>query len=168
MNETQKAVDAYLESEKIDFSVRYVGETVREDKWQCDAWRVSFASGKSQFETDYYTGLGHRQETKSQATKTIKIVGNKWVYAKPVQPCAANVLYSLIQDSSAIDTSFEYWCADYGYDSDSISAFNTYQACCRIAKELLRVFTRAQLETLRGLLEDYWRIIKNDRLGRIP
>lgn len=144
MNDTQKAVDTYLESEKITFAVRYVGETVRDNNWQCDAWRVSFATGKTRMETDYFTGLGHRTKPKQQ-----------WLQPKPVSPCAANVLYSLIQDSSAIDTSFEYWCADYGYDSDSISAFNTYQACCKIAKELRQVFNHVQIETLRSLLEDY-------------
>lgn len=149
MNETQKAVDAYLESEKITYAVCYVGETVRDNNWRCDAWRVSFASGKSQFETDYYTGLGHRKAGKFYPNAGF-IVSDK-----PVPPCATNVLANLIQDSSAIDTSFEYWCADYGYDSDSISAFNTYQACCEIAKELRQVFNHTQIETLRGMLEDY-------------
>lgn len=143
MNNTQKAVADYLESEKITFAARYVGETVRDNNWQCDAWRVSFAVGKSRFETDYFTGLGHRKLLKHTGT------------IKPVQPCAADMLYSLILDSSAIDTSFEYWCADYGYDSDNISAFNTYQTCCKIAKELRRVFNHTQIETLRGMLEDY-------------
>lgn len=149
MNETQKAVDAYLESEKINYAVRYVGETVRDNNWQCDAWRVSFALGKSRFETDYFTGLGHRKKGKFYHNAGFTVLD------KPVQPCATNVLYSLIQDSSAIDTSFDYWCSGYGYDSDSISAFNTYQACCKIAKELRQVFNHAQIETLRGMLEDY-------------
>lgn len=158
MNDTQKAVDAYLEAEKITFTARYMGESVRDNNWQCDAWRIKFAVGEStdgfklpgftgktaRFETDYFTGLGHRTKPKQQ-----------WLQPKPVSPSAADVLCSLILDSSAINTSFEYWCADYGYDSDSISAFNTYQACCKIAKELRQVFNYKQIETLRGMLEDY-------------
>jgi len=144
MNETKKQFADYLEAEKIAFSISYVGETLRDNNWQCDAWRVAFAAGKSRFETDYYTGLGHRKPLK-HISGTIK----------PVSPCAADVLYSLILDSSAINTSFEYWCSDYGYDSDSISAFDTYLKCCEIAKDLRRVFNHKQIETLRSLLEDY-------------
>lgn len=144
MNIEQKTVADYLESEKITFAVRYVGETVMDNNRQCNYWRVSFAAGKSRFETDYFTGLGHRKQFKQ-----------KWGQPKPSLPLAADVLYSLILDSNAINTSFDYWCADYGYDSDSISAFNTYQACCEIAKELRQVFNHAQIETLRGMLEDY-------------
>ncbi len=163
MNEQQTTVNAFLMENNTTYAVRYVGETVRDNEWQCDAWRASFAAGKSRFETDYYTGLGHRKPVKGAENR----IGSKfpkntvgyhnWVkqYVKPVAPCATDVLYSLVLDSSAIDTSFDYWCSDYGYDADSISAFNTYQACCKIAKELRQVFTNAQVETLRGLLEDY-------------
>lgn len=163
MNEQQKAVDAFLQENDIAYAAHYVGETMRDNKWQCDAWRVSFAAGKSRFETDYYTGLGHRKPVKGSerqegASMPKKPIGyHEWAKrnSKPLAPCAADVLHSLILDSSAIDTSFDYWCNEYGYDADSISAFNTYQACCKIAKELRWVFTRAQLETLRGMLEDY-------------
>ncbi len=163
MNEQQKAVDAFLQENNIAYAARYVGETVRDNNWQCDAWRVSFVAGKSRFETDYYTGLGHRKPVKgSNQMRESKFPKNtvgyhNWVkqYVRPTAPCAADILYSLVLDSSAIDTSFDYWCSDYGYDADSISAFNTYQACCKIAKELRRVFTRAQLETLHELLEGY-------------
>lgn len=149
MNYTQKAIDAFLKENNITYAGRYVGETVRDNNWQCDAWRASFAAGKSRFDTDYYTGLRHRKKGKEYVSAGLKTPD------KPIAPCAADVLYNLILDSSALDTSFDYWCSDYGYDTDSISAFNTYQACCKIAKDLHRVFTRAQIETLRGLLEDY-------------
>lgn len=163
MNDTQKAVDVFLQENNIAYGVRYVGETVRDNGWKCDAWRVSFAAGKSRFEADYYTGLGHRKPVKGsdqmrESKYPKKSIGyHEWAkrYIKPITPCAADVLYSLVSDSSAIDTSFDYWCADCGYDTDSISAFNTYQKCCEIAKELRSVFTHAQIETLRGLLEDY-------------
>ena len=171
MNEQQTTVNALLQENNIAYGVRYVGETMRDNKWQCDAWRVSFTAvrfpqklpGTVSIETDYYTGLGHRKPVKgSNQMRESKFPKNtvgyhNWVkqYVRPTAPCAADVLYGLILDSSAIDTSFEYWCSDYGYDADSISALNTYQACCKIAKELRQVFTNAQVETLRGLLEDY-------------
>ena len=54
--EIRSKVDEILSSAGIKFTVRLVGETKRDD-WECDQWRVSF--GK--FETDYYTGTGHRK-----------------------------------------------------------------------------------------------------------
>lgn len=161
MNEQQKAVDAFLQENNIACAAHYVGETMRENTQSCDAWRVSFAAGKSRFETDYYTGLGHRKPVKGAENRieskypksSIGYAAWQKAYVKPIAPYAADVLHSLILDSSAIDTSFDYWCSNYGYDADSISAFNAYQACCKTAKELRRVFTRAQLETLHELLE---------------
>lgn len=163
MNEQQTTVNTFLQENNIAYTVRYVGETVQNNDWSCDAWRASFAVGKSRFETDYYTGLGHRKPVKGAENRieskypksSIGYAAWQKAYVKPIAPCAADILYSLILDSSAIDTSFDYWCFDYGYDADSISVFNTYQACCKIAKELRRVFTRAQLETLHELLEGY-------------
>ena len=163
MNEQQTTVNAFLMENNITYNIHYIGETVRDNEWQCDAWCVSFAAGKSRFETDYYTGLGHRKPVKGAENRieskypksSIGYAAWQKAYVKPIAPCAADVLYSLVLDSSAIDTSFDYWCSDYGYDADSISALNTYQACCKIAKELRSVFTHAQVETLRGLLEDY-------------
>ena len=180
MNEQQKAIDAFLQENKITYAMRYVGETVRDNNWKCDAWRVEFSSGKSWFETDFCTGLGNRKLPNQLKNKTpefliryanmMHLLGRYQpngqrdrqvlknaveALKKPIAPYAADVLYSLILDSSALDMSFDYWCADYGYDADSISASNIYQACCKIAKGLRQVFTSAQVETLRGLLEDY-------------
>lgn len=142
MNETQKAVADYLESINVKFSTIYNGKTKKED-WPCFMWRIKL-SGHSSIETSYFMGLGHTTKPKQS-----------WLEPKPVSPCAADVIYSLILDSSAADQSFNDWCADYGYDNDSISAFNTYQACCNSAQELKAVFTREQIETLRTMLENY-------------
>jgi hypothetical protein len=71
------------------------------------------------------------------------------------KPCAASVFYCLILDSNAIDQSFSDWCDCFGYDDDSISAFNTYQKCCNIAKQMNTVFSRNQIETLKTMLRDY-------------
>lgn len=170
MNAQQKAVAEYLSSENVSFNARYAGETKRGD-WERDAWRIAFSKvtshekrpGTVTIETDYFTGLGNRNPVKGaermEGSKYNKnSIGYKqWAnrYVRPVQPCAADVLYSLICDSSALDISFDCWCDDYGYDSDSISAFNTYQACCNNAKDMRRMFSHGQLEKLKELLEDY-------------
>lgn len=65
-------------------------------------------------------------------------------------PSAADVLSCLLSDASVEDaTSFEDWCSDYGYDTDSRSAEKTYRDCLFQTKEL-RAFLGENFESLRG------------------
>jgi hypothetical protein len=52
------------------------------------------------------------------------------------QPEAYDLLYCLQSDCQAADGSFADFCANFGYDDDSIKALNTYNACCEGAKKL--------------------------------
>lgn len=145
LNTAKNQVDAMLHSRNINFSAVLVGPTVR-DKWECDAWRVTL--GK--FTTDYYTGTGHRK-----MPANVKPNNNFGIKPKPTVPCAADVLYSLLSDASAADQSFGDWCADYGYDADSISALNTYQVCEKIGHEMRKLFDNQTRELFREVLQDY-------------
>ena len=42
------------------------------------------------------------------------------------EPTAEDVLQSLLSDASSADESFEDWCGEYGYDTDSRKAERTY------------------------------------------
>jgi hypothetical protein len=56
-------------------------------------------------------------------------------------PKCVDVLNALVCDASGIDgTSFDMWCGDYGYDTDSIKASETYRACLKESQDLKRVF----------------------------
>ena len=57
------------------------------------------------------------------------------------EPTAADVLYCLCSDATSVEnaSSFEDWCADFGYDTDSRSAERIYKACERIAAKLRRL-----------------------------
>lgn len=52
------------------------------------------------------------------------------------EPDAASVLSSLLLDASACDQSFEEWCGEFGYDTDSRTAESTYQQCVKIGNKL--------------------------------
>jgi hypothetical protein len=52
-------------------------------------------------------------------------------------PSAADVLSSLCLDSNS-SASFEDFCGEFGYDSDSIQALKTFKACQGIAKRFLK------------------------------
>jgi hypothetical protein len=166
----------------VAFSVRYVGETKRPQfdeqgkpgkAWECDQWEVCFslamADGKSRnpppaatMQTAYHTGLGLRQLPKGKRPWGLDNTQNprelaRWKRenAKPVPPHAADVLHSLLLDSSALDQSFADWCSDYGYSADSLRALDTYRACCDIGQQIRRMFTHAQREALQTALQDY-------------
>lgn len=58
------------------------------------------------------------------------------------KPTAKGVLECLILDAEVEDWTFDDWCADFGYDTDSRRAYRMYQAC------------KEQTEKLRKLLGD--------------
>lgn len=176
------AVTAILESAGFAFSVTYSGEQTR-DGWQCDGWLSTFAKQTREnpakpyatYSFPYYTGLGLRTEPgpKEKAEARWKVPGvtendikRGTIYGrryfaeieklrKPKAPHAADILYGLITDASAVDSSFINWCADYGYDSDSIKALNTYNQCCETGQKIRVMFTRDQIAALREALQDY-------------
>lgn len=118
------------------------------DQWTCVFTRIE---GRAQIvEFDYFTGLGHRK-----APAGVTRAFDKVRLAKPRAPHPAGVLHSLILDSSAADQSFESWCGDFGYDTDSRKAFATYEACQQNADKLRGFFTRETLESLTSALQDY-------------
>lgn len=166
MSKIEQSITEQLQALGVQYSTQYVGETVRENNWKCDAWRVTFTRVKQPAQLpgtvsepfDYFTGLGHREKVTGARAMSMpgnRMVKGQWVAEKPKAPHAAGVLYSLVLDGGALDTSFEYWCADFGYSSDSISAFDIYRACCDNAKKLQRIFSRAELSTFSELLQDY-------------
>jgi hypothetical protein len=71
--------------------------------------------------------------------------------AQKVTPKLDDVLYSLLSDGSAYfdAQTFEDWCSDYGYDTDSRKAETIWKACDEIGRNLARAFTAQELEELR-------------------
>ena len=137
----ESAINDYLISLRVSFTVTYVGE-VYKDNWNgqlCDQWRVSFTDkiDNRRMSTGFFTGIGSRKD------------------GKPEKPKAASVLHSLLMDTYAIDSSFEDWCNDYGYDTDSIKALKTYKACRSIGERMVRVFSTDTIDAMREILQDY-------------
>ncbi len=151
--EIKNAVETILSREQVKFSVTLVGPMVRDD-WECDAWRFTLANKAHTYTGDYFTGTGLRKLTKLGKIRNTS-AGRGVVPPAPVPPVAADVLYSLLLDSDAAAMSFNDWCSDFGYDNDSIKALTTYQACCKSAEELRKIFKRETLAELRETLQDY-------------
>lgn len=153
------AVSEFLVSNSIEYKAIYNGFTKR-DNWECDAWKVRIKRIKDVHyqEFDYFTGLGHREiirGLRASGLSGASFVKGQWQVTKTKSPDIAGVLHSLIMDSSACAQSFSNWCDDYGYDSDSIKARDTYDACQVNSDKLCKVFTRVQIEQLQEMLQDY-------------
>lgn len=162
MSEQEKAVADYLQEIGVKYQAFPAGKGLNRNGWECDGWLILFTSKNYKNESfEFYTGVGHRVVTDynkmvyNQSLKTQFDKRQLEVGAIPFAPFSASVLHCLVADSSAIDTSFEYWCSEYGYDTDSISALKTYQTCCDNAKKLKNIFTKEQLTHIVELLQDY-------------
>lgn len=163
-----------LKAAGVTFTAHYTGATTR-DKWECDSWACSFVVNGRGERFDFYTGLGHRAEATKDAKlrvsygfqrlnendrKGLTSYGRRYLaevekLRKPQAPHAADVLHSLILDSSAVGQSFDSWCSDFGYDTDSRKAENIYRACQQNADKLTRVFNAEQREAIATTLQDY-------------
>ncbi len=63
------------------------------------------------------------------------------------QPHAYDVLACISGDTYCAET-FEDFCADFGYDTDSLKAQDTWKRCAKFAKRLQAFFTADELTQL--------------------
>lgn len=166
-----EAVAAILTQAGVTFTPTYIGmqtETPTGQKpWQHDLFSVTFAKAKVSFTAPYKMGLGNRRPKLGSEAKVKRLQAelrdnprNAYLTAaldavlRPHCP-VESVLHSLLLDSQALHQSFKHWCDDFGYDDDTISALNTYQACCKIGEDLRKLFDQPTLQALQTALEDY-------------
>lgn len=139
--EIEAAVDSLLSDVTIDYSAVLIGKRDKDYKWAHDLWSISFyrrtKGQESRFE--FKTGIGLRSKKNGS----------------PVKPTAASVLSCLVRDAAARDQSFADWCADYGYDDDSIKVLNLYKECCETHTKLLKVFKHDEIARIEELTQDY-------------
>lgn len=74
-----------------------------------------------------------------------------------VAPKLDDVCHSLLSDGSAFfdGQRFEDWAGDLGYSADSIKAKETFEACDRIGRDLVRALSRDDLAGLREWASNY-------------
>lgn len=148
MSDTIRAsVDAILIENGVSFRAACMGETTR-DNWQCDEWRITFSLGKESEIFQYFTGLGHRVETpeyqramygleKASPRCIARVAAEK--LKKPKAPYAADVIHTLALDAQFANGTFEDFCGDLGYDTDSRKALENYLQCQRDGERFRRV-----------------------------
>lgn len=128
-------------SDDREFILDALGVTMRATRkdgpregWDASAshWRVTLRRDRASMTTDYSMGAAHTGS-----------------------PELADVLNCLMRDAECGAQSFEDFCADLGYDTDSRSAEKTWRACKVTAVGLARLFSDGMLRDLRELFEDF-------------
>ena len=88
-------------------------------------WKCDIMTGDNIYSFEYHTG------------------------AMAGEPQLNDCINSLLLDSQAIDETFENWCGDFGYSTDSIKALKLYDRCIEIGKGFVYFLGKATWEELR-------------------
>lgn len=121
-----------------------VKDSVRPEPWECFTWLASLHyDGRFVTVPEYHTGIGCVKETKRADGKHLGNVA--------VTPSAADILYSMLMSMDSIDESFEAWCSNFGYDTDSRRAENMYHACKGEAEKVIKLLGRELADILRSV-----------------
>lgn len=169
---------ANVNIEQLNIKTTFVG-MVESEEWSHFLWSV-LINDKVVFE--YKTGLGLVTTKKLMSFNQPNIGGSKvnrknqfivkhgneffkavvvnnrigsWLLANPTMPTNKDILFALLLDSQVLDESYQNWCDNYGYDSDSMKAFKIYQACCDNTKKLQSCFSSDELANIAEQLQDY-------------
>lgn len=152
------ALEIACQAKPVKITSVYVGEeNYWDDKTAQDHFVVTLEYKDRKMEgIDYWMGIGHRVNQKGE-TFPIKF-GRKTLYDmeqekqyKPRKPKVEEVLCSLLLDSIALDNTFEEWCSELGYDTDSRKAEKTFNESNSLGKKLKKL-----------LGEDYQYFMKNN------
>lgn len=115
--------------------------TVKQGAEESFTWRMGLGliDWKEVFKRGFAYGIGWSEREKYRmrgihgftSEHMAAIVGSSRavlnLFAKTVNP--AEVLGRVCSDANSANQPFESWCGDFGYDSDSISALETYRLC---------------------------------------
>lgn len=184
INKVDKEIAELLKEWKVDCGIGLRQVNHMKDDWQSDKWVVSFNEHDFEYYTGIGHRIAKNNYTFTQADeRTIKKLKDIWGLERmphlmkatgdkvlrrgggktisdlretyTVPPTQANVLYCLLLDAAAHMYTFQEWCNEYGYDTDSRKALDMYMECQATHDKLRDIFTYEQEDKLRSLLEDY-------------
>lgn len=121
-----------------------------DEEWPHFAWSVTIKYERRVYSCPYSTGTG-LSRLQLACERVHGGISTPRGNMKPTEPPLADVLSSLLSDASNADTTFEDWCGDFGYDTDSRKALATYLACQDIRAHVLALLGRELFDELQGL-----------------
>jgi hypothetical protein len=126
----------------ITLTAKHIGTVFAEKKgFSYDEWRVTLSHQGKTLENSYMTGLGHRKESISNPYKGQKCSLEflaKHNATVTVIPSIADVLFGLLMEAVSSTESFEDFCGNFGYDTDSRKALETYLTCQETHSKLIK------------------------------
>lgn len=104
----------FCEAQKLTAVVKY-GAPHNENFPDSNSWTITLKYKNRRMTVPFYTG-----------------------YAFATDPTSADVLSCLLMDATSIDNygTFEDWCSDFGYDTDSRKVEKIYKDCEKTNKKL--------------------------------
>lgn len=144
-------------------------------------WKVVITRPDGAVDSDYQMGCAYREwkgtldcsgirasywsqfykprKQVSQACQVKKLPKLSWhaiefnSYTQPIKPDLVDVVYSLMRDAQCGELTFKDFCAECGYNDDSISDQEIWHACRRIHQQVTRA--KWPMEKLQELFQDY-------------
>jgi hypothetical protein len=119
-------------------------------------------NGREFFSGPYKLGVGHVEIPKEQRHETpFRMLPPEkqaqraahLAVSQCVKPTLAGVMSSILMDGSAFfdGQTFEDWCGNYGYETDSRKAEALFRTCDDIGRKIARAFTGEELAKLREM-----------------
>lgn len=150
-----------LDSLGVTLALAFLGYQPRkkDSDWPHFAWRVTLQRGGESYSSDYQTGIGHAKPMPASFIDRFTSrsdAEHKWYNnAKNVKsPTSADIVYGLMNDAQCGQDTFEDFCSNLGYDTDSRKAFDIYLACQGALNAMRRLF-REHFEAVLEATQDY-------------
>lgn len=164
VNEYDKQANDFLDKHGVSCNIERVGLEVKHDwdsashmKYRVTLKRLDKVMSYDFFDSIHNTGILTRSKDEwarkiygrfyeglstSEKNSLNRLINKE---KEKATPGAYDVLACLVTSDPGI---FDDFCNEFGYDSDSVKAFNIYRAVQEQYRDLCRVFTQEQLEEL--------------------
>lgn len=133
VNEYNQQASEFLKATKTKFSFNYLGLEINNmwgDKFQRPKYSVTLSRKNKSYTFDFWSSIKDANEGK----ETIK---------------PYDVLACL---SVSYADSFEDFCSEFGYDTDSRKAYSIYEAVTEQTEELKELFSEEEIEMLHEIV----------------
>lgn len=144
MNATEKVTARKTYGTEI--SSTFVAKVKDDEDWEHFEWRVTLTRDGKTRVLPYRMGLGHVQTKCGKPIQSFRFRQMPCEHVRcynagdqPTPPDLYSVLTSLKANATHGET-FDDWCRDFGYDTDSRKAMATYLACQNSEVESRRFF----------------------------
>lgn len=120
-------------------------------------WQMVDAVGTRPLAENILSALHRGKRVKPEYDPCERALYDAAARAQGLAPKPADVLHSLLMDGDAFfnGETFEDWCENYRYDTDSRKAEAMYRACDEIGRRLARMFSPDEIAQLREAASEY-------------